>query len=142
MEFSNGHRLLENCSCPCLWQCRDLKPANETPASAHALADIIHRAGLPKGAFQLVMGSGHLIGQALAEHPHVDAVTFTGSYETGRQVAMACAPNLTKYQLELGSKNALVVMDDADLESAVAAAAAGIFRHRPKVHSVITPLSP
>lgn len=101
------------------------KPANETPASAYALAEIINRAGLPDGAFQLVMGSGRLIGQALAEHPHVDAVTFTGSYETGRQVAMACAPNLTKYQLELGSKNALVVMDDADIDGAVAAAAAG-----------------
>ena len=101
------------------------KPANETPASAWALAEIIHRAGLPAGTFQLVMGPGGVIGQALAAHPGIDAITFTGSYEVGRQVAVAAAGNLTKYQLELGSKNALVVMDDADLDLAVAAAVAG-----------------
>lgn len=103
------------------------KPANDTPASAYALAEIIQRSGLPESAFQLVMGSGSAIGNAMAAHPHMDAITFTGSYQTGRQVAMACAPNLTKYQLELGSKNALLVMDDADIDAAVAAAQAGGF---------------
>ena len=101
------------------------KPANQTPASAWALADIISRSGLPSGSFQLLMGTGGTIGGGLAAHPDVNAVTFTGSYEVGRQVAMAAAPNLTKFQLELGSKNALLVMDDADVDLAVAAAVAG-----------------
>ncbi len=101
------------------------KPANLTPASAWALSEIISRSGLPKGAFQLLMGSGSGIGHGLAGHPKVSAVTFTGSYGVGRQVAAAAAVNLSKYQLELGSKNALVVMDDADIDLAVAAAVAG-----------------
>ncbi|MCB1472920.1 MAG: aldehyde dehydrogenase family protein [Rhodobiaceae bacterium] len=101
------------------------KPANLTPASAWVLAEIISRAGLPKGAFQLLMGSGSAIGNGLAGHPGVDAVTFTGSYQVGRQVAAATAANLTKCQLELGSKNALLVMDDADIDAAVAAAVVG-----------------
>ena len=101
------------------------KPANETPASAWALADIIRRSGLPDGVFQLVMGSGSVVGNALAAHPGVDAITFTGSYEVGCQVASAAAANLTKFQLELGSKNALLVMDDADIGVAVNAAVVG-----------------
>lgn len=101
------------------------KPANLTPASAWALSEIISRAGLPEGAFQLLMGPGGSIGNALAGHKHVDAVTFTGSHGVGLQVAAATAANLTKCQLELGSKNALLVMDDADLDAAVAAAVAG-----------------
>ncbi len=101
------------------------KPANQTPASAHALAEIISRSGLTEGAFQLVMGSGGKIGNALAGHRHVSGVTFTGSYGVGKQVAAAAATNLTKYQLELGSKNALLIMDDADLDLAVAASVAG-----------------
>lgn len=101
------------------------KPANQTPASAHALAEIISRSGLPEGVFQLVMGSGGKVGNALASHKDVHGVTFTGSYGVGRQVAMAASSNLTKYQLELGSKNALVVMDDADIDLAVGAAVAG-----------------
>ena len=107
--------------------CVVLKPAEDTPASAWALAEIISRAGFPEGAFNLVMGKGSEVGQALSEHPDVDAVTFTGSLATGKRVAMAAAGNLSKYQLELGSKNALLVMDDGDLDIAVAAAAAGSF---------------
>jgi len=101
------------------------KPANQTPASAWALADIIKRSGLPSGAFQLLMGSGGTVGDGLARHPGVNAISFTGSHAVGVQVAVAAAPNLTKVQLELGSKNALLVMDDADLDLAVAAAVAG-----------------
>jgi alpha-ketoglutaric semialdehyde dehydrogenase len=101
------------------------KPANQTPASAWALAEILTRVGLPVGTFQLLMGPGAAIGNALAGHRDVDAVTFTGSYTVGRQVAAAVAGNLGKYQLELGSKNALLVMDDADLNLAVAAAVSG-----------------
>ena len=101
------------------------KPSNDTPASACALTDIIVRAGFPAGVFQLVMGAGGEIGDAFAGHAGVHALSFTGSYETGKRVAAACATNLTKFQLELGSKNALAVMDDADLDAAVAAAVAG-----------------
>ena len=101
------------------------KPANETPASAWALAEILSRAGLPDGVFQLLMGPGSEIGNGLAAHPGVDAITFTGSLAVGRRVAMAASANLSKYQLELGSKNALLVMDDADLDLAVTAALAG-----------------
>lgn len=101
------------------------KPSNQTPASAWALAEIISRAGVPPGVFQLCMGAGSEIGTKLAGHAGIAAVTLTGSYAVGKQVAAACAANLTKFQLELGSKNALTVMDDADLDAAVAAAVAG-----------------
>lgn len=101
------------------------KPANLTPASAWSLTEIIARQDLPPGAFNLLMGSGSAVGQTLVEAAGVDAVTFTGSLEVGRGVATAAARNLTKVQLEMGSKNALVVMDDADLEVAVACAVAG-----------------
>ncbi len=104
------------------------KPANLTPASAWALSEIIGRQDdLPPGAFNLVMGSGGEAGQALIENPGIDAVTFTGSLGVGRQIAAAAAGNLTKFQLEMGSKNALVVMDDADLDLAVACALNGAF---------------
>ena len=111
------------------------KPANLTPASAVALTDIVRRAGFPDGVFQLVMGEGGTIGERLAAHPAVRAVTFTGSHGVGCRVAAAAATHLAKVQLELGSKNALVVMDDADVEAAVAAAVVGaFFRERAEVH--------
>ena len=103
------------------------KPASVTPAIAWALTEIFSRQDLPAGAFNLVMGSGAAIGNGLAGSPDIDAVTFTGSYETGREVAVQAAPNLTRIQLELGSKNALVVMDDADLDLAVAHALNGAY---------------
>lgn len=103
------------------------KPSNLTPASAWALTEIISRQGLPDGTFNLLMGQGNSVGDALVSSPDVDAVTLTGSYETGRRVAIACAQNLTKIQLEMGSKNALVVMNDADLDLAVAHAVNGSF---------------
>ncbi|WP_315925596.1 aldehyde dehydrogenase family protein [Mesorhizobium sp. SP-1A] len=103
------------------------KPSNLTPASAWALTEIISRQGLPDGVFNLLMGPGSAVGDALVSSPDVDAVTLTGSYETGRKVAVACAQNLTKVQLEMGSKNALVIADDADLDMAVAHAVNGAF---------------
>lgn len=103
------------------------KPANLTPASAWALTEIISRQDVPAGLFNLVMGSGGAIGQSLVESAQVDAISFTGSYGVGLGIAQAAAVNLTKVQLELGSKNALVVMDDADLDVAVAAAVGGAF---------------
>jgi aldehyde dehydrogenase (NAD+) len=106
------------------------KPANVVPASAVAVAEIIDRQtgkGLPKGIFNLVMGSGSKIGQLLVESPLVNAISFTGSVEVGKGIAAAAIGNLTKLQMEMGSKNALAVMDDGDLDTAVACALGGAF---------------
>jgi len=103
------------------------KPANVTPASAVALSDIIARQDIPKGLFSLVMGSGGTVGSQLAASPMVDAVSFTGSVPVGKQIATAAIQNLTRVQLEMGSKNALTVMDDGDLDLAVSVALGGAF---------------
>tara|TARA_R110002094_G_scaffold210992_1_gene181374 strand:- start:9734 stop:11176 length:1443 start_codon:yes stop_codon:yes gene_type:complete len=103
------------------------KPANLVPASAWALTEIISRQNLPAGTFNLVTGSGREAGEALITSPHVPAITFTGSLEVGRRVASATAANLVKCQLEMGSKNALIVLDDADLDLAVEVAFAGAY---------------
>ena len=103
------------------------KPANLTPASAVALAEIIAKQDIPPGLFNLVMGPGGTIGNALTAHPHVQAISFTGSVQVGRTVAANAANNFSKVQLEMGSKNGLLIMDDADLDLAVRAAANGAF---------------
>ena len=103
------------------------KPANLVPASAVALSEIISRQDLPAGLFNLVMGAGGSIGQQLIESPAIDAISFTGSVEVGKQIAQSAIGNLTKIQMEMGSKNALAVMDDGDMEIAVAAALGGAF---------------
>ncbi|SHL84962.1 aldehyde dehydrogenase (NAD+) [Roseovarius litoreus] len=103
------------------------KPANLTPASAHALTEIITRQDIPKGLFQLAMGAGRDVGQRLVESPKVDAISFTGSVPVGKGIAMAAIGNLTRVQMEMGSKNALAVMDDADLDLAVTLALGGAF---------------
>jgi len=103
------------------------KPANITPASAVALTEIIARQDIPKGLFSLVMGSGRDIGQRLVESTKVNAITFTGSVPVGKGIASAAIQNLTKVQMEMGSKNALAVMDDADLDLAVTLALGGAF---------------
>jgi alpha-ketoglutaric semialdehyde dehydrogenase len=103
------------------------KPANLVPASAWALTEIISRQALPAGTFNLVMGSGGSVGEALISSPEIDALTFTGSLDVGRRVAAATAGNLVKCQLEMGSKNALIVAEDADLDLAVEAAFNGAY---------------
>ena len=103
------------------------KPANLVPASAVALAEIIAKQDLPAGLFNLVMGAGSDIGQSLIESPAIDAISFTGSLEVGQQIARAAIGNLTKVQMEMGSKNALAVMEDGDMDIAVAAALGGAF---------------
>jgi acyl-CoA reductase-like NAD-dependent aldehyde dehydrogenase len=105
------------------------KAAEIVPGSAHALAEIISRSGIPAGVFNLVMGSGSVVGQAMLEHPDVAAITFTGSVATGSRVAQACvaASPMKKFQLEMGGKNPLVVLDDADVKVAVEAAVNGAF---------------
>ncbi len=103
------------------------KPANAAPASAVALAEIIERQDIPKGLFSLVMGSGRSIGQRLVESDKINAVSFTGSLAVGKGIAAAAVRNLTKLQMEMGSKNALAVMDDADIDLAVTLALGGAF---------------
>ena len=103
------------------------KPANLTPASAVALTEIISRQDIPKGLFSLVMGAGGSIGQALVESPKVNAISFTGSVPVGKSIAAAAVQNLTKVQMEMGSKNALAVMEDADLDLAVSLALGGAY---------------
>ena len=103
------------------------KPANVTPASAVALVEIIARQDIPKGLVSLVMGAGHGIGQRLVESHKVDAISFTGSIEVGKGIASAAVQNLTRVQMEMGSKNALAVMDDADIDLAVSIALGGAF---------------
>lgn len=99
-----------------------LKPADLVPGSAWAIADILHRAGLPAGVFNLVMGRGSEVGQVLLEDRRVNAISFTGSVATGQRIAQACVARMAKFQLEMGGKNPMVVLDDADLDVAVNAA--------------------
>lgn len=103
------------------------KPAELVPGSAWVLVDILHRAGVPPGVLNLVMGPGRVVGQAMLDDARVDAITFTGSQATGERVAAASLPFLRKVQLEMGGKNPLVVLDDADLDVAVHCALDGAF---------------
>ena len=103
------------------------KPANLTPASAVMLAEIIARQDIPPGVFSLVPGPGHDVGQRLVKSRLVDAISFTGSVPVGRGIAAAAVANMTKVQLEMGSKNPMIIMDDADLDLAVAHAAGAAF---------------
>jgi aldehyde dehydrogenase (NAD+) len=107
--------------------CVVFKPADLVPGSAWALADIIVRAGVPDGVFNLVMGRGSVVGAAMLDDPRIDAITFTGSVGTGRKVAEASVGHMRKFQLEMGGKNPLVVLDDADLGIAVECAVNGAF---------------
>lgn len=107
--------------------CVVIKPADAAPGSAWALAEILSRAGLPKGVFNLVMGRGSVVGEALITHSDIAGVSFTGSVATGGRVAEACARRGAKFQLEMGGKNPLVVLDDADLSTAVSCAVNGAF---------------
>jgi aldehyde dehydrogenase (NAD+) len=103
------------------------KPADLTPGTAHLLAQIIHQAGCPAGVFNLVMGSGARVGAALVSDPLIAGISFTGSVPTGRGIARAAAETMKKVQLEMGGKNPMVVLDDADLPTAVAACLNGAF---------------
>lgn len=103
------------------------KPANLTPASAVALTEIIARQDIPDGLFNLVAGPGQDVGQKLVEHRGIDAISFTGSVPVGRQIAASAVRNMTKLQMEMGSKNPMLIMDDANLDLAVAHAAGAAF---------------
>ncbi|GAA1799044.1 aldehyde dehydrogenase family protein [Luedemannella flava] len=96
-----------------------VKPAELTPLTAYLLFDAAHEAGLPPGVLNLVTGTGPVVGAALAAHPDVDMVSFTGSTATGAQISRAAADRIARVALELGGKSANVILDDADLTAAV-----------------------
>ena len=103
------------------------KPAELVPATAHLMTEIIVNAGVPDGVFNLVMGSGTEVGATIVNHSMVDAISFTGSVRTGRNVAAAAVSRMAKVQLEMGGKNPLIVLDDADLPTAVECAVNGAY---------------
>ena len=107
--------------------CVVFKPADLVPGSAWAIAEIISRSGIPAGAFNLVMGRGSVVGEAIVNDPRVDAISFTGSVDTGRKIAQKAVAQMKKVQLEMGGKNPLVVLDDADLKTAVESAVNGAY---------------
>jgi aldehyde dehydrogenase (NAD+) len=104
-----------------------IKPAEDTPWSVIKLAEVFHEAGLPAGVFNVVTGYGPTAGMPLVQHKDVKMLSFTGSTATGKKVAVACAELGKQYSLEMGGKNGIVVMDDADIDLAVEGVAFGAF---------------
>ena len=119
--------------------CVVFKPADLVPGCAWALTEIIAKAGIPAGVFNLVMGRGAVLGELLSSDPNVDAVSFTGSQAVGKRVAERCAARLAKVQLEMGGKNPQVVLDDADLDTAVNLSLQSVFLHGAALHSLEPP---
>ncbi|GAA4679600.1 2-hydroxymuconic semialdehyde dehydrogenase [Gordonia humi] len=111
-----------------------VKPSEDTPATASLLAEVLEQAGLPRGVYNVVHGFGaDSAGAYLTEHPHIDAVTFTGSSATGTHVMKTVAPRVRPVSLELGGKNAAIVFDDVDVEEAVAGLSKSIFTNTGQV---------
>jgi phenylacetaldehyde dehydrogenase len=104
-----------------------LKPAEQTPLSALRLAQLVMEAGFPPGVVNIITGSGPVAGAALAQHPHVDKLAFTGSTAVGKSIVQAAAGNLKRLQLELGGKSPVLVYPDADIDATIAGVANGIF---------------
>ncbi len=104
-----------------------LKPAEDTPETANNFAEILQEAGLPKGVFNIVHGFGEEAGEALVKHEDINLISFTGSTEVGKRIATLCGERLAKVSLELGGKNAVIVMDDCDLDLAVDSVMRGAF---------------
>jgi aldehyde dehydrogenase (NAD+) len=104
-----------------------IKPATDTPASAHHLVEILVEAGVPDGVLNIVHGGGNAVGVPLTTHPDVKMISFTGSSEVGKAIAERSAPSLKRVSLELGGKNAQIVMEDADLDLALEGALWGAF---------------
>jgi len=114
--------------CSCI-----LKPAAETPLSTVRLGEILIEAGVPAGVFNLLLGDGPRVGQALAAHPDVDKISFTGSTQVGKRIVNAAQGNLKKVSLELGGKSPIVIFDDANIEEAIVGAAQAIFSNAGQV---------
>src|SRR5437870_5893493 len=104
-----------------------IKPASPTPLSVILLAEAFEEAGLPKGVFNVVTGGGRAVGEPMLRHPKVAVISFTGSTDVGRDIAVACAPQFKHVHLEMGGKNIIMVMDDADVDLAVDGALWGAF---------------
>lgn len=115
-----------------------LKPTEVAPLITYALADIFDEIGLPAGVFNLVSGYGPVVGEAIAGHPEVDMVSFTGSTRAGKRVAIVAADTIKKVSLELGGKSANVILDDADLEKAVTDGVAKCFINSGQTCSALT----
>ena len=113
--------------------CVIAKPSELTPRTATVLAHVLHRAGFPDGVFNVVHGLGPDAGAPLVEHPGVQAVSFTGGTVTGRRVAATAAPMFKKLSLELGGKNPTIVLDEVDMEKAVAGAVRSAFTNNGQV---------
>jgi len=114
--------------CSCI-----LKPAAQTPLSSVRLGEILMEAGVPKGVFNLLLGDGPGVGQALAAHPDVDKISFTGSTGVGKKIVSAAQGNLKKVSLELGGKSPVIVFDDANIEEAIQGIAQAIFSNAGQV---------
>ncbi len=115
-----------------------VKPSELAPLSAFVLADVVEEVGVPAGVFNLVSGTGPEVGEALAVHPEVDMVSFTGSVAAGRRVGELAAASIKRVALELGGKSATIVLDDADLRRAVPAGVSSAFLNSGQTCSALT----
>ena len=115
-----------------------LKPSEVAPLNAFALAEVIDEVGLPAGVFNLVTGVGPVVGEAIAAHPKVDMVSFTGSTRAGKRVMELAADSIKRVSLELGGKSANIVLDDADFEKAVPAGVFGCYMNSGQTCSALT----
>ena len=115
-----------------------LKPSQVAPLNAALLADVVDEAGLPAGVFNLVTGRGSVIGEALARHPDVDMISFTGSTEAGRRVSEAAAGTIKRVALELGGKSPNVILEDANLEQAIGDGVSKCFLNSGQTCSALT----
>lgn len=115
-----------------------LKPAEKTPYAAMILAEIIHEAGIPKGAFNLVNGTGDVIGDGISSHPDIDFVSFTGSGGVGEKIMQNASKTIKKVALELGGKSPLVVLEDADMKKAAKTAVSNMFMNSGQVCTAAT----
>ncbi len=119
-----------------------IKPASNTPVTALMLAEICSEAGVPDGVVNVVSGPGGMVGEALATHPDVGKVAFTGSTEVGRRIMQLASGTIKKVTLELGGKSPNIILDDADLDSAAMGALFGTFFHQGQIIKVGDPLDP
>jgi len=117
-----------------------LKPSREAPLNAFVLADMLDELGLPDGVFNLVSGHGSVVGQALASHPDVDLISFTGSTGAGVRVSEAAAPSVKRVTLELGGKSANIILEDADIATAAKVAIGACFANSGQTCSALTRL--
>jgi len=115
-----------------------LKPSEVAPINAYILAEVIHEVGLPAGVFNLVTGHGPVVGEAIAAHPHVDAISFTGSTRAGKRVMQVGAETVKRVNLELGGKSANIILEDADLPAAVNTGLFGCFLNSGQTCSALT----